>query len=204
MDLGTRLLTETRRVRSPSTRPHKGGNTMREFKMEPKDWQRFWDKVDLGESSECWNWIGAKTSFGYGNFGLNGDLVSPHRLIWSKVNQQIIPKDMQICHTCDNPSCVNPNHLFLGSYQDNSLDAKKKGRSYDTHYVMLQCPICGEIFLRERRQTHLKKPDINYSFCSRSCSAKASHKDEFVFSENVLFQFKRSDIVEEKEDILDT
>lgn len=87
---------------------------------------RFFKKVDKTES--CWNWIGGfRNKDTYGSFKINGKVVDAHRVSWQLHHNIEIPMGMVICHSCDNKKCVNPDHLFLGSYSDNSKDAVKKG-----------------------------------------------------------------------------
>lgn len=86
---------------------------------------RFWDKVD--KTSDCWIWTAAKSAAGYGRFKLNGRLVSPHRLAYEMAFGDI-PPGSDVCHRCDNPPCVNPEHLFVGSRSDNMQDCIAKGR----------------------------------------------------------------------------
>ena len=99
---------------------------------------RFWDKVDVPDGSQlpynrnghCWNWTAAKSK-GYGQIGDgNGKLIYAHRMAWELVYGPI-KEGMCVLHKCDNPSCVNPMHLFLGSIADNARDmsAKLRGRS---------------------------------------------------------------------------
>lgn len=91
---------------------------------------RFWRKV-LKSDSGCWCWTGSKTKKGYGKIRLASDQKSPmvlaSRVSWVIHNKQDAGQ-LLVCHTCDNPSCVNPKHLFLGAYTDNNLDMKNKNR----------------------------------------------------------------------------
>lgn len=92
--------------------------------------QRFWMKVDRRGPDECWPWKGTKLRHGYGVLykpGKTSEYVRAHRFSWSLVNGPI-PDGMVICHRCDNPNCVNPAHLFVGSIADNNHDRNAKGR----------------------------------------------------------------------------
>jgi hypothetical protein len=76
----------------------------------------------------CWEWIGAFKDGRYGQFCLNGKKDRAHRQSWRMVHGEI-PAGMCVLHSCDNPSCVNPDHLFLGTKLDNATDMVSKGRS---------------------------------------------------------------------------
>jgi hypothetical protein len=90
---------------------------------------RFWSRVD--KSGDCWVWTAATTNGGYGvirDTGRNGKIIRAHRLSWELHNGPI-PAGIEVCHRCDNPPCVNPAHLFLGTHQDNVTDTVNKGRA---------------------------------------------------------------------------
>ena len=87
--------------------------------------RRFWAKARKGEA--CWLWTGAQSSDKYGCFGLDGRTVAAHRVAWMLTNGPI-PSGLLVCHSCDNPRCVNPDHLWLGTNADNARDRDQKGR----------------------------------------------------------------------------
>lgn len=87
--------------------------------------QRFWNKVE--KTDGCWLWTASKNRQGYGYFRFDGKMMKAHRMAWLLVHGEI-PEGMLVCHTCDNPSCVNPEHLWLGTNQDNQNDMNAKGR----------------------------------------------------------------------------
>lgn len=92
--------------------------------------ERFWKLITKNNKTGCWEWTGY-LGRGYGIIcegGFQGKLIPAHRLSWSIHNGQI-PKGMFICHRCDNPKCVNPEHLFVGTQKDNMHDASIKGRT---------------------------------------------------------------------------
>ena len=88
---------------------------------------RFWNKVNKGKPDQCWEWTAWKNNKGYGQIGEGGKLKLAHRISWRLV-YGAIPAGMKVLHRCDNPACVNPNHLFLGSQQDNISDMMAKSR----------------------------------------------------------------------------
>ena len=88
--------------------------------------EKFFEKVEKQQSG-CWEWQGLTDNNGYGRFNFDGKQSSAHRFSAKYLGNSIIDK-MIVCHKCDNPGCVNPDHLFVGTIQDNKNDQIRKGR----------------------------------------------------------------------------
>lgn len=89
--------------------------------------QNFWGKVSVSDPDKCWNWKGAKDPAGYGNVKCGRKVTKAHRIAYALHNGEW-PGDFMVCHSCDNPSCCNPAHLWKGTNQDNQNDSVQKGR----------------------------------------------------------------------------
>lgn len=96
--------------------------------------ERFWEKVNVNAPGGCWEWTGSRTMAGrgYGTIGIGGRSTLAHRVSWEIKNGPIPdgPGHHGVCvlHRCDNPPCVRPDHLFLGTQKDNVEDMDTKGR----------------------------------------------------------------------------
>lgn len=118
----------------------------------------FWAKVDKNGPNGCWVWNGYCQKFGHGwtRFGL------AHRYAWEQL-RGVVPEGQFVLHKCDNPPCVNPDHLYVGGRQDNQNDMANRGRSVwgeRSHYAKLtakQVKLIRSLFVR----TGEKKSNAN-------------------------------------------
>lgn len=97
----------------------------------------FWARVARRGPDECWEWRGSRNAKGYGQVTNQGADRIAHRVAY-EIAKGAIPSGMMVCHTCDNPPCCNPAHLFVGSNADNIRDKVAKGRSKRRYPVV--CP----------------------------------------------------------------
>lgn len=103
--------------------------------------ERFWSKVDR-DGHGCWEWLGYRLK-GHGRFGMNGKVEYAHRVSW-RLERGEIPDGMCVLHKCNNKSCVNPDHLYLGDYKDNAID-----RSIDGTNPKMKMSACDVMLLRD-------------------------------------------------------
>ena len=129
--------------------------------------ERFWDKVDKSNLYGCWIWTGCKTNgnFNYGFFGMKIDgiwrRVNAPKLSWEMANGRKVPKGLLVCHTCNNPPCVRPDHLYVGTHVDNSRDAQKAGhlirkKGEDNVWAKLTWELVRQIRYDYSSSTHRK------------------------------------------------
>ena len=128
------------------------------------DIERFWSKVDKsqgqGPGGDCWVWTAHLNKLGYGQFWMgcrdSGNQYMAHRVAYV-ISIGDIPKWIFVLHTCDNPSCVNPTHLWLGTALDNARDRDEKGRGSrgDEHYSRVR----PELLARGLRNGRHTKPE---------------------------------------------
>ena len=95
-------------------------------KLSASDKERFFKYVEKTEG--CWNWTANKVGRGYGGFSLDSRKERAHRISWEMANEMSIPKNKMVLHTCDNSGCVNPEHLYIGTHQQNMDDMTARDR----------------------------------------------------------------------------
>jgi hypothetical protein len=112
------------------------------WQLTPALRERFWGRVRVGQREECWPFLTCKGGiFGanhrYGQFWVSRtSYFQAHRLMFSMYNEMEVPAGMFVCHSCDYPLCVNPDHLWLGTPKDNLQDSHKKGRKKPPAFFM--------------------------------------------------------------------
>ena len=116
------------------------------------DVNRFWEKVSKADHPKgCWLWTACGRGTGYGALKIAGCVYDTHRISWM-IHRGDIPAGMLVCHTCDNRRCVQPDHLFLGTSQDNVRDMIEKGRR-----GIIRGAICGAAKLTDERVLQIRE-----------------------------------------------
>jgi hypothetical protein len=117
---------------------------------------RFWAKVEVGPSDECWVWTGSRNSWGYGYFRSSlGVTTAAHRYS-AQLHLPDYSDELWVLHHCDNPPCVNPAHLYMGTVQDNCRDMVERGRARNQYVGAVACSnghpyIEGSYYVRRDR-----------------------------------------------------
>lgn len=148
---------------------------------------RFWNKVEKGDT--CWIWTARKNKYGYGEISYNNTVWKAHRLSYL-INYGDFDKDLYISHICDNPSCVNPKHLFLSTQKQNMEDMVKKKRhgnfskeliSYDEWLLIRpnksKKDLCKKGHELSDENTRIKKGSKYFVRLCRTCQYATSKSD---------------------------
>lgn len=128
----------------PSTFLTPNGTPVKIINAAAIDREWFWSYVEKIPFHTCWEWTGTRDEAGYGTYHQNYGRARAQRVAWALTHGDV-PADLLVCHKCDNPSCVWPDHLFLGTEKDNSADKASKGRAW------------SPLAQREAAQTHCKR-----------------------------------------------
>lgn len=136
------------------------------------DLKKFWKHVSVKSKRECWDWEYAVNWNGYGIYVLNSKedriTMTVHRIAYF-IGNRILPKAL-VCHSCDNRRCVNPAHLWIGSYQDNRTDSVQKKR---------QC-VGHDVYSSRLEESHVKEMRLLYFVCGYS-NRELQHKYGVTF-----------------------
>ncbi len=152
---------------------------------------RFWEKINVGGPDECWLWTGAKTRKGYGLIGRDGRLYRSNRVVLEMKLGRSLHDGEQACHTCDNPTCCNPSHLWPGTNSQNQLDAVSKGRhamQIPGARAKVSASLRGEL----HPQAKLSNQEVDYA--RQRCAAGSSQSEvarELGVAPNTVNQYVR-------------
>lgn len=135
--------------------------------------QRFWTRVET--VGECWEWQGARQKYGHGLMSVKGKHQKAHRISF-EIHNGPIPAGMVVRHKCDNPPCVNPDHLELGTLADNNRDRDERGR-----HVKLEGEAHGMHKLTDRQVATIRR------FAEERKLTRVAIARQFGISEGYLY-----------------
>lgn len=133
--------------------------------------KRFWAKVNKKGDNECWEWIAAKNNKGYGQFRIGGVSKSTHRISYI-IHKGEMPDGLMICHTCNNPTCINPNHLYAGTGKDNMKQSVREMRHHEQSKTHCKN---GHEFTEENTFLRVRKGRGTTRVC-RECKRKSDRQ----------------------------
>lgn len=141
---------------------------------------RFWSRVQ--KTGYCWVWTGSRSAYRYGALSVNGRLVRAHKWIYERLNGPV-PDGLCVCHKCDNPLCVRPDHLFVGTRKDNSRDMAAKGRARNAE-MGKTCCLRGHPFTPENTYSRTGRTGNLWRIC-RTCSRDHARRYRALKSKGV-------------------
>ena len=174
--------------------------------------ERFFSKFEKGTIKDCWEWQGQKDKDGYGKFNYRipnkGFYVRAHRISASYYLEEV-PDDKVVMHKCDNPSCVNPNHLKIGTHLENEQDKDAKGRRPLDHLIkysiedavsVFKLVLAGKFTKEISEITGITRQAIQHIYSDRlhkgtryySVYDKFSKKQKTVITDNIINRGERS------------
>lgn len=132
-------------------------------------------KDKVYKTNHCWFWIGATTGDGYGQIKIGKKNIKVHRYFWELHNNKKIPSGLVACHICDIKNCVRPDHLFIGTNQDNIRDASKKGRIYNPKRFITHCKH-GHEYTEKNTMIHNKRKTRSCKECKKIKDSKRDRR----------------------------
>ena len=143
----------------------------------------FFDRVHLDFQTGCWNWKRGKTTAGYGEVFFRGKVAYAHRVSAILFKGFDPNSGLQVLHRCDNPACVNPKHLFIGTALDNQRDCINKGRRRNQNSIKTHChkghPLDGANLIIRKRSNGNRKSYRACLHCAREAWQRAHEKNRY-------------------------
>ena len=113
--------------------------------------ERFWSKVDIKGKDDCWEWTKHVMKHGYGLYSIGKTShITAHRMAWIATYGDI-PKGLEVCHTCANRKCANPNHLYLATHFQNMKELRIRNLNNESYGEEIKCPVCMRAWSKEEQ-----------------------------------------------------